>query len=66
MPLWLNSHTGFMHGIIIGIIGRFEKIKIFKYNIGTHGTFDPISCHVYIEGELPQKIHDEEVRYFGS
>ena len=36
----------------IGFIEIYDKINNISKNIGTHGTFDPVSCHILVEGDF--------------
>jgi hypothetical protein len=41
--------------IAIGITGYFEKENKNYKNIGTHGTFATVSCHILVERDFHLK-----------
>jgi hypothetical protein len=42
--------------ISIGIVGYYETDKKLHKNIGTHGTFASVSCHILVEGDFLLKF----------
>ena len=44
------------NNISIGIVGYYETDKKLHKNIGTHGTFASVSCHIVVEGDFLLKF----------